>query len=223
MATFIRKRPNLKGQRQKSWQSILNAPNALLPRESALADQRQRSSPTDGLPGEARLTIGIDARAAAEVPAGRGRVVRELLRTLSEREDDGLRYRLYARTPWTEHALDERFQWCSIAAREPSWHLRAARRANRECGVFLSSNSYLTARFLRIPCVPIVYDLVVFDRSMRPNRRSQIIERLTLGPAVRRSARVGRDLAGNRRCAGCPVLQMPHRARSWRPSAWRPR
>ncbi|HEY3830259.1 MAG TPA: glycosyltransferase family 1 protein [Solirubrobacteraceae bacterium] len=134
------------------------------------------------------MTIGIDARAAAEVPAGRGRVVRELLRTLSEREDDGLRYRLYARTPWTEHALDERFEWCSIAAREPSWHLRAARRANRECGVFLSSNSYLTARFLRIPCVPIVYDLVVFDRSMRPNRRSQIIERLTLGPAVRRSA-----------------------------------
>jgi alpha-1,3-rhamnosyl/mannosyltransferase len=134
------------------------------------------------------LTIGIDARAAAEVPAGRGRVVRELLRALAEREDDGSRYVLYARAPWQEQALDERFQWRSIAARDPWWHVRAARRANRECEVFLSTNSYLTARFLRIPCVPIVHDLVTFDRAMRPNRRSAAIEQLTLGPAVRRSA-----------------------------------
>jgi glycosyltransferase involved in cell wall biosynthesis len=166
----------------------LNAPNALLPREPA---------PTDSRPGAPRaaeraplprtLTIGIDARAATEVPAGRGRVVRELLRALAQRDDD-VRYLLYARTPWSEQPLDERFAWRSIAAREPWWHLRAARTANRECDVFLSSNSYLTARFLRIPCVPIVYDLVTFDRTMRPNRRSQVIERLTLGPAVRRAA-----------------------------------
>ena len=44
-----------------------------------------------------RMPIGIDARAAAEVPAGRGRVVRELLRALAAREDDGRRYVLYAR------------------------------------------------------------------------------------------------------------------------------
>jgi alpha-1,3-rhamnosyl/mannosyltransferase len=36
--------------------------------------------------------------------------------------------------------------------------------------------------------VPIVYDLVAFDPTMRPNRRSAIIERVTLGAAVRRSA-----------------------------------
>jgi alpha-1,3-rhamnosyl/mannosyltransferase len=134
------------------------------------------------------VRIGIDARAAAEVPAGRGRVVRELLRALGEREDDGSRYVLYARTPWREQALDERFRWCAIEARDPVWHVRAARRANRECDVFLSTNSYLTVRFLRIPSVPIVYDLVTFDHTMRPNRRSQAIERLTLGAAVRRSA-----------------------------------
>jgi len=34
------------------------------------------------------LSVGIDARAAAEVPAGRGRVVRELLRALADRSDD---------------------------------------------------------------------------------------------------------------------------------------
>jgi glycosyltransferase involved in cell wall biosynthesis len=54
--------------------------------------------------------------------------------------------------------------------------------------VFLSSNSYLTTRFLRIPSVPIVYDLATFEPAMRPNRRSRAIERLTLGPAVRRAS-----------------------------------
>ncbi|HUA75601.1 MAG TPA: glycosyltransferase family 1 protein [Solirubrobacteraceae bacterium] len=159
------------------------------------------------------LTIGIDARAAAEVPAGRGRTVRELLRALAARgeraqpepepgnpgaggegtqPDAGrrCRYVLYAREPWAGAALDERFSWRTIAARDPLWHVQAARAANRECDVFLSTNSYLTPWFLRIPAVPIVYDLVTFEPAMRPNRRSAVIERLTLGLAVRRSARL---------------------------------
>lgn len=135
------------------------------------------------------MRIGIDARAAAEVPAGRGRVVRELLRALTRREAvEGPHYVLYTRTRWPEVDLDERFRWVQIDARDPLWHVRAARAANRECDAFLSTNSYLTARFLRIPCVPIVHDLVTFDDSLHPNRRSRIIERLTLGAAVRRSA-----------------------------------
>ncbi|HWG08562.1 MAG TPA: glycosyltransferase family 1 protein [Solirubrobacteraceae bacterium] len=136
---------------------------------------------------EQRLTIGIDARAAAEVPAGRGRTVRELLLALAAR-DDPHRYVLYTRERWTDAELDDRFQWREIAARDPWWHMLAARRANGECDVFLSTNSYLTPWFLRIPTVPIVYDLATFDQSMRPNRRSTVIERLTLGHAVRRSA-----------------------------------
>jgi alpha-1,3-rhamnosyl/mannosyltransferase len=134
------------------------------------------------------LTIGIDARAAVEVPAGRGRVVRELLRSLAGRADDPHRYVLYARQVWREVDLDERFAWHTIAAGDPWWHLLAARAANRTCDVFLSSNSYLTVWFLRIPAVPIVYDLAAFEPSMHPNRRSTVIERLTLGPAVRRSS-----------------------------------
>jgi glycosyltransferase involved in cell wall biosynthesis len=132
------------------------------------------------------FTIGIDARAAAEVPAGRGRVVRELLRALAAREESH-RYVLYARTPW-EEPLDERFSWRLIKARDPWWNLLTARAASRECDVLLSSNSYLTAIFTRIPTVAIVYDMVTFEPAMRPNRRSTIIERLTLGPAVRRCA-----------------------------------
>ncbi|HXC23846.1 MAG TPA: glycosyltransferase family 1 protein, partial [Solirubrobacteraceae bacterium] len=133
-------------------------------------------------------TIGIDARAASEVPAGRGRVVRELLRELSAREDHNCRYVLYARRAWEDQPLDKRFSWRLIGASEPRWHLLAARRANRECDVFLSTNSYLTPLLLRIPTVTIVYDLTTFEPSMRPNRRSTAIERLTLGPAARRSA-----------------------------------
>jgi glycosyltransferase involved in cell wall biosynthesis len=134
------------------------------------------------------LTIGIDARAAVEVPAGRGRVVRELLRALAARAGDPHRYVLYAREVWTDGALDERFCWRGTDGRDPAWHLRVARAANRECDVFLSSNSYLTPWFLRIPAVPIVYDLIAFDRAMLPNRRSAIVERITLARAVRRSA-----------------------------------
>jgi len=134
------------------------------------------------------MTIGIDARAAAEVPAGRGRVVRELLRALAARPNDPYRYVLYARKTWDEVELDERFTWRMIAAGDPRWHIMTARAANRECDVFLSSNSYLTVWFLRIPAVAIVYDLVPFEPAMRPNRRSTVIERVTLGPAVRRSS-----------------------------------
>jgi glycosyltransferase involved in cell wall biosynthesis len=140
------------------------------------------------LSGNVKLTIGIDARAATEVAAGRGRVVRELLRALDTRKDDPHRYVLYARQAWDEHPLDERFSWHPISAKDPLWHLLAARAANKQCDVLLSSNSYLTTFFTRIPVVPIVYDMVTFEPSMRPNGRSSLIERLTLAPAVRRSA-----------------------------------
>jgi len=138
-------------------------------------------------PSQARrpLTIGIDARAAMEVKAGRGRVVRELLRALAERDDPHV-YRCYARDRWPEQ-LDARFHWELIAARDPWWHARTAAAASRECDVFLSSNSYLTVILTRAPAVAIVYDLTTFDRAMGPNLRSMVVERLTLGASVRRA------------------------------------
>jgi len=132
------------------------------------------------------LTIGIDARAATEVAAGRGRVVRELLRALAARQDDPHTYRCYARTRWPQ-TLDGRFRWELIDARDPFWHVRTAVAASRHCDVFLSSNSYLTVPLLRVPSVAIVYDMVAFDRAMAPKRRSAVIERVTLGLAVRRA------------------------------------
>ena len=132
------------------------------------------------------LTLGIDARAATEEGAGGGRVVRELLRALRERDEDR-RYLLYARERWDE-PLDERFSWRPIPAPDPIWHLRVARAASRDCDALLSTNSYLTAWFTRVPVAPMVFDLVAFDPALRPQRRSGSIERATLPLAVRRSA-----------------------------------
>ncbi len=112
--------------------------------------------------------------------------MRELLRELARGPEDHS-YRCYARKPWDE-PLDERFTWELLPVADPWWNAHAAVRSSRECDVFLSSNSYLTTWLMSIPVVPIVYDLVAFDPSMKPNRRSVAIERLTLGLAVRRSA-----------------------------------
>ncbi len=133
-----------------------------------------------------RLRIGIDARAAEEEPAGRGRYVRELLEALARRPEPHS-YLLYARTRWAGE-LDERFEWRLDPASDPLWNLKTARAASRESDLFLSSNSYLTAWFTSVPTVLVIYDLVTFDRAMRPSRRSALIERVTLGRAVRRSA-----------------------------------
>ena len=134
-------------------------------------------------------TIGIDARGAADEPAGRGRTGRELLRALSARGDDH-RYILYARRRWDEIELDERFVWRLDTAPDVAWHWRAARAAGRECDVLLSSDSYLTTWFTRLPAVPIVYDLITFQPAFRPQRRASLIERATLPLAVRRAAKL---------------------------------
>lgn len=132
-----------------------------------------------------RLVIGIDARAAAEVPAGRGRYVRELLAALARRDDD-VEYRLYGRERW-DGPVDDRFGWRLVGARDPGWHVRTALAANRECGVFLSTNSYLTAWFTRIPCAVVVHDLIAFKPDARPQRRASLIERATARPAISRA------------------------------------
>ena len=131
------------------------------------------------------LRIGIDARAAAEVPAGRGRYVRELLRGLA-RSDAGARFLLYAREPWPE-PLDERFAWQLVDSPDPLWHLRSARSASRDANVILSTNSYLTAWFTRIPTAIVVHDMIAFHSDARPQRRAALIEKATAGRAIRRA------------------------------------
>jgi alpha-1,3-rhamnosyl/mannosyltransferase len=130
--------------------------------------------------------FGIDARAAVEEPAGRGRYVRELLRALAARDDDHA-YEVFARSRWDE-PLDERFTWRLIGSGDPIWHVRTARAASSTADAFLSTNSYLTAWFLRVPSVVVVYDLVTFRPEVQPRRSSGRIERATMGLGVRRAS-----------------------------------
>lgn len=134
-----------------------------------------------------RLAIGLDCRDAAEEPGGRGTVVREQLRALAASDADH-RFLLYARERWDGAPLDERFRWVLLPAPDPVWHLRAADHANGACDVYLSTNSYLTAWFLRIPSLLMVMDMTTFDRRLSPKRSSVWIERATLPLALRRTA-----------------------------------
>jgi hypothetical protein len=130
--------------------------------------------------------IGIDARAAAEEPAGRGRYVRELLRGLASLE--GGRYVLFARTHWEDPSLDARFHWQLDALPDPLWHVLAAARASHRTDAFLSTNSYLTTWFTWIPTAPVVFDLVPFVDRAQAQSRAARIERATIRPALARAA-----------------------------------
>jgi len=133
------------------------------------------------------MRIAIDARAVAEVPAGRGRVLRELLAALRERDDDH-RYALLCRRPGpVAGGLDERFTWVSADVPDPAWNVQAGLRAARHGDVLLSSNSYLTAWFTTVPTAVVVYDLVPFVPGAAAQRRAARIERATIRPALRRA------------------------------------
>lgn len=132
--------------------------------------------------------VGIDARAAAEVPAGRGRYVRELLIALAAiPEASDTRFELWAREPWPQPDLDERFTWRLTGLPDPLWHLAVAARASGDA--FLSTNSYLTAWATRVPTTIVVYDLVAFvdGAASEAQQRAARIERVTIRPALRRA------------------------------------
>jgi alpha-1,3-rhamnosyl/mannosyltransferase len=105
------------------------------------------------------------------------------------RREDPVRYVLYGRSP-ADTKLDERFSWRCRGLPDPFWHVWAASAANRECDVFLSTNSYLTPWFLRIPTASIVYDLVAFQPGAAAQRRAARIERLTISRGLKRSGAV---------------------------------
>jgi alpha-1,3-rhamnosyl/mannosyltransferase len=106
------------------------------------------------------------------------------LQALPEAADET--FILYAREPWGD--LDPtRFSWSLVPLPDPIWHLETARRANRQTRAFLSTNSYLTAWFTRVPTAVVVYDLVPFVDGAQSQRRAAQIERATIKPALRRA------------------------------------
>jgi glycosyltransferase involved in cell wall biosynthesis len=137
----------------------------------------------------APLRIGIDARAVVEERGGRGTMVRELLLAL-DRADTPHRFELFARTPWDVPLSPERFSWRLIDAPDPRWNVAAGLTAHRACDVYVSTNSYLTVWFTRVPSVMVVCDLVAYHDEYRPQRRAKLIEKATLPLAVRRATAI---------------------------------
>ena len=103
-------------------------------------------------------------------------MARELLRALAGRDDPTATAATRARAGTSVGTSASSGGWSGL--RDPWWHARVAALASRECDVFLSTNSFVTACLTRCPTVPVVYDLVTFDRSLSPKRRSVIVERL---------------------------------------------
>jgi glycosyltransferase involved in cell wall biosynthesis len=132
------------------------------------------------------MRIAIEAWAAVEVPAGRGRYVRELLRGLTTTVADH-EFVLLGRRRWEESDLDERFRWVGLDAPGLRWLPAAARAAaRRHADVVLATTSYALCALVRGPSAAVVYDLVAFDPAMRAPLGAQA-ERVTLPVAVRRA------------------------------------
>jgi alpha-1,3-rhamnosyl/mannosyltransferase len=134
------------------------------------------------------VRIAIDARAAAEVPAGRGRYVRELLRAL-DALDHPHELLLLGRRPWGEGELGDRVRWVCPQAPGPLWMAAAARVADRQSDVVLSTISYALTALVRRPTAAVVFDFVAFDREFGAPHGA-LLERLTLPVAARRARKL---------------------------------
>jgi alpha-1,3-rhamnosyl/mannosyltransferase len=169
------------------------------------------------------VRIAIDARAAAEVRAGRGRYFRELLEALAGLDADH-EYLLYARTAWPSERLDPRFRWRLVSARGLRWPLAAGRAMSRSADVAFACSSYAVTAPWRIPGAALVHDLAAFDRRWQTPRASAF-ERLTLPIAVRRCgalvaiSQATRSELGERYPQALPKTVVAHAAAAARFSA----
>jgi glycosyltransferase involved in cell wall biosynthesis len=130
------------------------------------------------------MRIAIDARAAAEVPAGRGRYVRELINHLTPLLG-AHQLVLYARRRWEGAPDSEQVAWRLDASSGPAWPLAAGWAMRGECDVALATGSYLLCALAPTPVHSMVWDMVPFHPEFHPPRGS-LFERVTLPLAVRR-------------------------------------
>ncbi len=127
------------------------------------------------------MRIAVEAWAAAEVPAGRGRYVREVLRAVAAL-DSGHEWILLCREPWDDLPG---MRWRVVPGRGPLWQAAAGVVASREADLLLAPTSYALCGMVTVPSVTTVHDLVAFDPELRPPRGAGL-ERLSLPVAVRR-------------------------------------
>jgi glycosyltransferase involved in cell wall biosynthesis len=132
------------------------------------------------------LTIALDARVAAEVPAGRGRYVRELIRNLVPLLGEN-RLELYARERWEDLPDSGQVAWRMLPGSDLGWAWAAGRAMRGNCDVALATSSYLLCAAASPPVHSMVWDLAPFHRELHSSRGS-VFERVTLPLAVRRCA-----------------------------------
>jgi glycosyltransferase involved in cell wall biosynthesis len=132
------------------------------------------------------LTIALDARVAAEVPAGRGRYVRELIRNLVPLLGEH-RLECYARERWEELPDSGQVSWRTLPGSDLGWAWAAGRAMRGNCDVALATSSYLLCAAARAPVHSMVWDLAPFHRELH-SARGSVFERVTLPLAVRRCA-----------------------------------
>ena len=125
------------------------------------------------------MRIAVEAWAAAEVPAGRGRYLRELLRAMAAL-DPPHEIVLFGAERWG----DLPFEW-RLGPKRP-WEVA---RAARGFDVLFAPTSYLACALSPVPSACVVFDMVVFDRRNKPPRGA-LLERATLPRAVRRASKL---------------------------------
>lgn len=141
------------------------------------------------------MVIGIDVREAApDRRAGKGRVVAEFVPRLAKHSprDTWLLF-TDRRFEWAEDGttdLPDNCYWRVVRGRGPLWHRRAAAAANRACDAYFAPTSYLTPRYLKIPTVVFVPDLLAFSKRWGGSLRTRLIERFTLRRALRKAKTV---------------------------------
>lgn len=156
------------------------------------------------------MRIAMDVREACKPRrTGKGQWVHGLLRELLRREVPLVAY-TDQEMP-TAFAAAPSLEVRSFPSRGLRWHLRVAQdlRKRKTADVYVSTTSFIVPWLLggRFPVVPVVHDLIAFADATH-ERRATLIERLTLGRAVRRAARVCTVSEATKRdlCARFPSL-----------------
>lgn len=134
------------------------------------------------------MRIGVDVREAKGQVVGKGRVAREL----AERVPGKLRsveFDFYTKGKLSLRT-GSNVTWKPVGGKSVLWHRSVAKQANRDDDSYLTTTSYVTPRWLKIPFAMVVYDLISFKDFAIPQRRAKAIERATLGTAVKKSSKI---------------------------------
>jgi len=140
------------------------------------------------------VRIGVDARELCGQPAGKGQYLERTVCCWLNEPTVGVFLYMQPQQelpPELQKMVDQAGgKTIQVAGRGPLWHKAVAKQATQDqCTFFFAALSYFSAIFNKVPTITVVHDLAVFRLpKLRHNRKSFIIERLTLKRAVRRSA-----------------------------------